>query len=159
MENTDATTNSAEDFLPSRIMVCFDGSSHALRALSTGISLASRYQSRLIVAYAIPLPLNGFGLGEPYYEWDQYEKATKSKLQKLIRPYSKKAEAAGIEMEVSYLGGTVSVPESLLNSAAETASELIVMGSRGLGGFRGLMLGSVSQAMVTNSRVPVLIVK
>lgn len=159
MESTDSGKEYSEDFIPSRIMVCFDGSKHSLRALSAGISLASRYQSLLIVAYAIPLPLNGFGLAEPYYEWDQFEKASKQRTEKLIRPYSKKATDANVTLEIKYLGGTVSVPESLLNAVEETASELIVMGSRGLGGFRGMMLGSVSQAMVTNSKVPVLIVK
>ena len=148
-----------EDFLPSRIMVCFDGSNHSLRALNAGISIASRYQSLLIVTYAIPLPLNGFGLGEPYYEWDQFEKAAKGKLEKLLKPYSKKAESANVTLDVRYLGGTVSVPESLLEAARDTSSDLIIMGSRGLGGFKGMMLGSVSQAMVTNSKVPVLIVK
>lgn len=159
MESTDTGREATEDFLPSRIMVCFDGSSHSLMALTAGISLASRYQALLIVAYAIPLPLNGFGLSEPYYEWDQYEKALKTRIQKLIRPYTKKATAANVTLDVRYLGGTVSVPESLLAAAGETASDLIVMGSRGLGGFRGMLLGSVSQAIVSNSKVPVLIVK
>ena len=159
MESTDEGKEYREDFLPSRIMVCFDGSTHSLRALNAGISIASRYQALLIAAYAIPLPLNGFGLGEPYYEWDQFEKAASGKIEKLLKPYSKKATAANVTLDIRYLGGTVSVPESLLDAAKDSACDLIIMGSRGLGGFRGMMLGSVSQAMVTNSKVPVLIVK
>lgn len=159
MESTDKSHEKPVDFLPARIMVCFDGSTHSLRALSVGISLASKYQSLLTVTYAIPLPLNGFGLGEPYYEWDQFEKAAKARIEKQIRPYTKKASASDIALETSYLGGTVSVPETLLNSAENTGADLIIMGSRGLGGFRGMLLGSVSQAMVTNAKVPVLIVK
>ena len=159
MEDTAEGSGILHEFQPSRIMVCFDGSNHSLRALSTGISLSSKYQSLLIVAYAIPLPLNGFGLGEPYYEWDQFEKAAKTRVEKLLKPYAKKATAAGVTMDAKYLGGTVSVPESLLRAAEETACDLIIMGSRGLGGFKGLMLGSVSHVLVTNSKVPVLIVK
>lgn len=159
METKDEEEEYVEDFLPARIMVCFDGSQHAKRALSVGISMASRYGALLQVAYALPLPLNGFGLGEPYYEWDQFEKDMRKKMDRTIRSFSKKADAANVTLEIRYLGGTVSVPESLLNAAGETSSDLIVMGSRGLGGFRGLMLGSVSQAVVTNSKVPVLIVK
>ncbi len=159
MENTDEGREISHEFQPSKIMVCFDGSNHSRRALSTGISLASKYQSHLIVVYALPLPLNGFGLGEPYYEWDQFEKATKTRIEGQLEPYNKRAISAGISMDTKYLGGTVSVPESLLAAAVETACDLLVMGSRGLGGFRGLLLGSVSQAMVTNSKVPVLIVK
>ncbi len=159
METKEEGSEYVGDFLPARIMVCFDGSEHARKALSIGISMASKYGSLLLVTYALPLPINGFGLGEPYYEWDQYEKDARKKMDRVIRSFSKKADAANVTLEIRYLGGTVSVPESLLNAASETASDLIIMGSRGLGGFRGLMLGSVSQAIVTTSKVPVLIVK
>ena len=91
MESTDEGREISHEFHPSKIMVCFDGSNHSRKALSTGISLASKYQSHLIVVYALPLPLNGFGLGEPYYEWDQFEKATKTRIEGQLEPFKKKS--------------------------------------------------------------------
>jgi nucleotide-binding universal stress UspA family protein len=47
----------------------------------------------------------------------------------------------------------------LLEYAGEHGCDLIVMGSRGLGGIREFVLGSVSHQVVQQSRIPVLIIK
>ena len=51
------------------------------------------------------------------------------------------------------------VSQAILDTAAACGSDLIVMGSRGLGIFRGALLGSVSQKVIEESPLPVLIVK
>ena len=52
-----------------------------------------------------------------------------------------------------------SVPQAILDTAKTSGADLIVMGSRGLGIFRGAFLGSVSQKVMEESPLPVLIVK
>lgn len=51
------------------------------------------------------------------------------------------------------------VPQAILDTAKTCGADLIVMGSRGLGIFRGAFLGSVSQKVMEDSSIPVLIVK
>ena len=51
------------------------------------------------------------------------------------------------------------VPVAILDTVKTCGADLIVMGSRGLGIFRGAFLGSVSQKVMEESPIPVLIVK
>jgi nucleotide-binding universal stress UspA family protein len=63
-------------------------------------------------------------------------------------------EHPGVEIEAVALEGE-SVAPALVDASA--AAELLVVGSRGLGGFRGLLLGSVSQQCVHHATCPVVV--
>ena len=65
------------------------------------------------------------------------------------------ADCPGVEADVEAVLGT---PAETLVDASEGA-ELLVVGSRGRGGFSGLLLGSVSQQVVSHAHVPVLVVR
>ena len=54
---------------------------------------------------------------------------------------------------------TGNIPKAIMRVAAEEHSDLIIMGSRGLGVVKGVLLGSVSQYIVEQSKCPVLVVK
>lgn len=64
------------------------------------------------------------------------------------------AEAEGVEIERTVVEGA---PAEVLVGAA-TAGDLLVVGSRGHGGFAGLLLGSVSQQVAHHAPCPVVIV-
>ena len=54
---------------------------------------------------------------------------------------------------------TGSISKAILKIADSEKSDMIVMGSRGLGLFKGAILGSVSQKVVEESKIPVMVVK
>jgi nucleotide-binding universal stress UspA family protein len=54
---------------------------------------------------------------------------------------------------------TGSIPKAILRVAEQEGSDMIIMGSRGLGLFKGAIIGSVSQKVVEESKVPVMVVK
>ena len=54
---------------------------------------------------------------------------------------------------------TGNIPKAILRVAAEEHSDMIIMGSRGLGLFKGALMGSVSQKVVEESPIPVMIIK
>jgi len=51
------------------------------------------------------------------------------------------------------------IPKSILEVADEQGSDMIVMGSRGLGLLKGVLIGSVSQKVIEEAKIPVMVVK
>ena len=51
------------------------------------------------------------------------------------------------------------IAKTILAVADEQQSDMIIMGSRGLGLLRGVLIGSVSQKVVEESKIPVMVVK
>ena len=51
------------------------------------------------------------------------------------------------------------IAKTILAVAEEQQSDMIIMGSRGLGLLRGVLIGSVSQKVVEESKIPVMVVK
>ena len=54
---------------------------------------------------------------------------------------------------------TGSIPKAILRVAAQEKCDMIIMGSRGLGLFKGALIGSVSQKVVEESQIPVMVIK
>jgi nucleotide-binding universal stress UspA family protein len=68
-----------------------------------------------------------------------------------------RAAAAGVTYEARLAYGNVA--EAILETAASRQCDVIILGSRGLTGFKRLMIGSISNAVTAKTLLPVLIVK
>jgi nucleotide-binding universal stress UspA family protein len=135
------------------ILLAVDGSEHAIRAAHIAAELARCHKAslRLVAAYD-PVPPY---LGEPNFQIildAQLKEADKY----LARTLEILGEIPG-EVKSEVLQGPPA--EAILDVAKTRACDLIVMGSRGLGQFTGLLLGSQSQKVVQHADCPVLIVK
>ena len=54
---------------------------------------------------------------------------------------------------------TGNIPKAIIRIAGQEHSDLIIMGSRGLGLFKGALIGSVSQKVIEESPIPVMVIK
>lgn len=139
----------------SRILVAVDGSAHSLKAARMAAELARTVQAselRIVVAYD-PLPSY---LGEP-----NLQAAINARLDEAQKIMSQALEAVGELPERMVRTEILEGPaaEAILSVAETHKSDLIVMGSRGLGRFSGLLLGSHTQKVVQHASCPVLIVR
>ena len=144
-----------------KILVASDGSDHAGHALKFAIESAVKWDAQLIVLSVIP-PLrpifpdpDGFyPTYIPQFE-EELENAYKSILDEAVNTVAK--EQPDIKVEARLEKGRPS--DVIVEIAKAENVDLIVMGSRGLGGIAGSVLGSTSQAVVHSCTKPILIVK
>lgn len=135
-----------------RIVVGVDGSPLSRNALEFAVEEAQLRHAHLHVTYAYPVmerPVTG-STGKDYY--DQVEVEAREFLEGIM---SKAPSTDGLEVEWLAVPGN---PAEVLIEASRGAA-LLVVGSRGVGGFKGLMMGSVSTQCVHHSHCPVLVVR
>ena len=140
-----------------KILVPYDGSEHSKRAFSYALDLAKKYSSELVVASCILVQDQLPEASVPEEENLQLQKQRDIAAKFLSVP-----ELESEEARVRYKGvilKTPSVTDALLSYAESNGIDMIIVGSRGLGGFKKLLLGSVASALSQYSKCPVLIVK
>jgi len=135
------------------VAVGVDGSDRSVPALEwAGKEAAAHgHTLRVVTAWSIPVTaLSPGGLPAPY-PIDELESDARAAQDAVI---AKANIPAGVEIEHHVVEGG---PGAVLLAAAESA-DLIVVGSRGHGGFTGLLLGSVSQQVTGHAACPVVVV-
>jgi nucleotide-binding universal stress UspA family protein len=138
------------------IVVGVDGSTHSERALEWAVREAALRQVPLtVVTVHQPVVLAYFGSVIVYPEDQslpgQLRKAAREQVDQVI---DRLGDGAPPQVNVDALAGS---PAGELLRAAEGA-ELLVVGSRGAGGFARLVLGSVSSQVVHHADCPVVVI-
>ena len=137
------------------IVVGIDDSDGARAALGWAAHEAEKTGARLRVVHAYQLDLAWIdGYNEAIPKWEAHARSVAEEtLARVAHEVIPGAGALdGIELDV--VEGS---PAEVLHEAGADAS-LVVVGSRGRGGFAGLLLGSVSQRLAQRAPCPVVIV-
>jgi nucleotide-binding universal stress UspA family protein len=142
-----------------KVLIAFDGSDHAMNAFSVAQELAKRYGAELVVLSAVELPF-------PYLvprvapadiaATREYARdGAKTKIDGLVL----QARINGVDAKGEVLDKGGSPVKMILEYAEEEGVDLIVAGTRGLGGFEKMLLGSVSSGLVSHAHCNVLVVR
>jgi nucleotide-binding universal stress UspA family protein len=148
----------AMSIFPTRILLATDGSEQAELTALRAVDLADATDSELHVVHVgvVPIFLKSYPGTLGYYGklHDQIEEVSRERLRK----QSLRVTAAGGTVAGTHLRmGQVDL--EIVALAEELGADLIVMGSRGLGGVRRALMGSVSDSVVRHAHCPVLVVR
>jgi nucleotide-binding universal stress UspA family protein len=152
-ETSTTTPGAAEIREVRRIVVGVDGSPQAERALQHAILQANAWGAELTAVTGVPVGNSGMLAWLPSnIDREQVLADIGAGMDVLVDKYE--AQNPGLRIRRIVLDGT----GAELLTEFSTASDLVVLGSRGRGGFRGLLLGSTSQAVLHHAACPVLVV-
>lgn len=156
-----------EDCLPGRILLALDGSKEASAATRAAVEIAAATGSKLHIVHAFdteprmlyPTPLM-LGTWEVDLKdtWEENLMKIERKSRTWVGQQAKRVEAEGAKVEDVHLAFG-KPDEAIVELGEELDAGLIVTGSRGLGGVRRALMGSVSDSVVHHAHCPVLVVR
>jgi nucleotide-binding universal stress UspA family protein len=147
----------------SKILVSIDGSENASRAAKAAINIAKQFHAELlflnIVAEMVPPVFSPIGVNVPSLDYSNYLERAENDAKKLVNDTVAGAKNESVNARGIVLRTVTSVAETILEEASKENVNLLIVGTRGLGGFKKLLLGSVSNAIVAHAHCAVLVVR
>jgi nucleotide-binding universal stress UspA family protein len=143
----------------SKILLAIDGSESSRDAAHYAIELAKSNSADLIAITVLHKSLSSYGLAPAPGETEQDKEKRALKTKEWFGKFIHEAEANHISFKTELVDTQLSVEATIVEYAEEENVDLIVMGTRGLSGFKRLLLGSVATGVATYATCPVLIIK
>ena len=150
-----------------KILVAFDGSEPSKHALDHAVSISDKWKAELIILSVVPrvmmpvFPDEGFGSAPitAAQDMSEYQEKMKEIYAGSLREAEEDIKEAFPDLKVTtkLMEGRPSA--TVVEAAEEDQIDLIVIGSRGVGGITGWILGSTSRKVVESCTKPILVVK
>lgn len=143
-----------------RILIATDGSELSERAIAQGVALAAAIGASVVGFHCAPefrLYVGSMADVTNALE-EEYRHASAERGQVCLGRVEKAARDAGVGVEVHYMYGEP-VHKALVDAIDTYRCDLVVMASHGRGSVGSLLLGSVTQKVLAQSAVPVLVVR
>ena len=135
------------------VLVAVDGSKHSDAAFDVALDIAQKYGSQLFVLHVFQ---GGTGAGTLVSSSDEDD--NRSIGQDVLNSYEETAKERGVQ-NVRMLLEMGDAAQRIMETVSELKCGLLLLGSRGRGGFKDLLLGSVSHKITNHADCPVLIAK
>ncbi len=141
-----------------RILIPVDGSSTAQQAVQKAAGLAQAFGSQATVIYVIdPYPFTGLGSDFAYGQ-AEYLGAAAKEAEEAIAAARAVLSAAGVTVETRVVEAHA-IWRGIIETANACGADLIVMGSHGRRGLEKLVLGSVTQRVLSHATQPVFVAR
>lgn len=135
-----------------KIIICYDGSEFANRAVDFVISNIATSETELHLIFVGAVKFSDMSIDANMLKTvrDNGQKVLNQEYKNIVERFKK--------VSIKYLEGA-DIADTILEYSKLVGANLIVAGSRGISIWAGALLGSVSQRLIVKSPVPVLIIK
>ena len=146
-----------------KILVAIDGSEQSDKALDFALDLARNYSAEIVLINVLSPSLISYVYNSrmfvPNVDYSNYLNQISNGHERLLSKALDKAKNFQETLKVSKELVEGRPAEKIVETAKKGMFDLIVVGSRGLSGFKEIFLGSVSNRVADMAHCPVLIVK
>ena len=140
------------------ILAPVDGSATSMAAVDKAAELAKAFGAVVTAVYVIdPYPFTGVG-SEFAYGQDQYLNAARAEARAALEGAAKRLQDAGVQAETRVIESHA-VWRGVIEAIEACGADLVVMGSHGRRGLERLVLGSVTQSVLSHTKVSALVVR
>ena len=138
------------------ILVAVDGSKHSDAAFDVAMDISQKYGSQVFVLHVFQGGTGPGTLVSPGFEDDM-----RAIGQQILDSYEAKVKERrdSLQKNVRMLLEMGDAAQKIMETASKIKCDLVLIGSRGRGGFKELLLGSVSHKVTNHASCPVLVVK
>ena len=143
--------------MPNTILVPFDGSESAMRALRFAVERARVQPQGRVHLVTVHSPLRVYGEIQVYVGDKKAAEMAAQYNREILEPAEDVLRSSGVAFASSTAEGDAA--EQIVECAKAVGAGEIIMGSRGLGRIAGLVMGSVTTKVVHLTQVPVTLVK
>jgi nucleotide-binding universal stress UspA family protein len=141
------------------ILIPTDGSELSRAAALSGVKLAQALGAKVTAFFAAPAPTplvyEGF-LPVGYTTPEDHARMIETTAAKYLGVIERACEKAGVPCRSIHVTNEYAA-EAVMDAAKKYKCDLVHMGSHGRRGLSGVLLGSQTQKVITNSKVPVLV--
>ncbi|HAE61790.1 MAG TPA: universal stress protein [Eubacteriaceae bacterium] len=143
-----------------KILIPVDGSSYSVRAVKKGAEIAKAFDGEVVllnvidIKFAVPAQATvGFSSA-----FDVLMDKSRQDSKKILDEAKELLKGAAKDIKTEIIEGDSSI--SIIKYIENNDIDLVIMGSQGVsGGLKGLLIGSVTNRVLHNTHVPVLVVK
>jgi nucleotide-binding universal stress UspA family protein len=140
------------------VLIATDGSPLSNNAARAGVALAKAVGARVTAYHAIdelqPLQIEGYAMAQAMM--NDLDARAKAVGEKRVAAIGKIAKAAGVRFNALVRTANTAY-EGIIDAAKRQRCDVIFMASHGRRGLSRLMMGSVTQKVLTHSKIPVLV--
>jgi len=141
------------------VLLCYDGSEESKRAIWDAAALLAGRPALVLTVFQDSVAIPPFAWAAPMSGIEEFVTAARDAAHEVAGEGARIATEAGFRATPLMTDAAAAAWPAIVAAAEERDAAVIVMGSRGLGGVKSALLGSVSANVVHHATKPVLIAR
>lgn len=139
----------------SKILVPVDGSENSKRAFNYATYLSKNLKGKITILHIADAPPTVYVQSQKVLD-ELLEKYSKAR-EKVFDEYLELAQKEGVEIKTKVIFGDPG--QAIVKFSIEEEFDVIIIGNRGMGHLKEMVMGSVSSTVVHDAKCPVLLIK